>query len=149
MRTSEFYNRATAGGGAVTEDLLRLFEEKGIRYCVIGGQAVNYYVEPLVSLDLDLVVVTDQLEVVEALLAERFDVRRFPHSLNVKPPGRDLRIQIQTDPRYSDFVERAGRGDVMGSPCLWLPCATCSEARCGPHRTLHTGRANAGRTCWT
>ncbi len=114
MRTSEFYNRVTAGGGAVTEDLLRLFEEKGIRYCVIGGQAVNYYVEPLVSLDLDLVVATDQLEVVEALLAERFDVRRFPHSLNVKPPDSDLRIQIQTDPRYSDFVERAGRGDVMG-----------------------------------
>jgi hypothetical protein len=29
---------------------------------VIDGQAVNAYVEPLVSLDLDLVVATDQLE---------------------------------------------------------------------------------------
>ena len=54
----------------MTEGLLRLFEENGIRYRVIGGQAVNYDVEPLVSLDLDLVVAIDQLEVVEALLAE-------------------------------------------------------------------------------
>lgn len=114
MLTPEFYNRVTAGGGTVTEDLLRLFEENGIRYCVIGGQAVNYYVEPLVSLDLDLVVATDQLEAVEALLAGRFEVRRFPYSLNVKPPDSDLRIQIQTDPRYGDFVERSERGDVMG-----------------------------------
>ena len=96
------------------EDLLELFEEAGIRYCVIGGQAVNYYAEPLVSLDLDLVVATDQLEAAEALLAQRFTVRRFPHSLNVTPVESDLRIQVQTDPRYADFVDRAERGDVLG-----------------------------------
>lgn len=114
MRSLEFYNLVTAGGGTVIEDLLKLFEEEGIRYCVIDGQAVNHYVEPLVSLDLDLVVATDQLEAAEALLAQRFDVRRFPHSLNVTPPVSDLRIQIQTDPRYGDFVDCAERGDVLG-----------------------------------
>ncbi len=106
------------------EDLLKLFEEEGIRYCVIGGQAVNHYVEPLVSLDLDLAVATDQLEAAEASLAERFDVRRFQHSLNVTPPGSDLRIQIQTDPRYSDFVDRAGRGDVLG---IAMPVASVRD----------------------
>lgn len=114
MRASEFYERVTSGGGAVTGELLRLLEENGIRYCVIGGQAVNYYVEPLISLDLDLVVATDQLEAVEAVLSERFDVRRFPHSLNVTPRSSSLRIQIQTDPRYGDFVDRAERGEVLG-----------------------------------
>ncbi len=96
------------------ESLLGLFEEEDIRYCVIGGQAVNYYVEPLVSLDLDLVVATDQISTVEDLLARRFTVRRFPHSINVKLGESDLRIQIQTDPRYADFVERAVRGEVLG-----------------------------------
>lgn len=106
----------------MTEDLFELFEEKGIRYCVVGGQAVNHYVEPLVS--LDLVVATDQLEAVEALLAERFDVRRFPHSLNVTPPASDLRIQIQTDPRYNDFVDRAQRRNVLG---IAMPVASMRD----------------------
>jgi hypothetical protein len=48
VRSPEFYDRVTAGGGAETENLFELLEEKGIRYCVVGGQAVNHYVEPLV-----------------------------------------------------------------------------------------------------
>jgi hypothetical protein len=75
---------------------------------------VNYYVEPLISLDLDLVVATGRLEAAEALLAERFAVRRFAHSLNISPEGSNLRVQIQTDPRYGDFVNRAERGNVLG-----------------------------------
>lgn len=106
------------------EELLGLFEDNGIRYCVIGGQAVNRYAEPLVSLDLDLVVATGQLEAVEAVLAERFDVRRFPHSLNVTPVRSNLRIQIRTDPRYADFVDRAERGDVLG---IEMPVAAARD----------------------
>lgn len=96
------------------EALIKLLDEAGIRYCVIGGQAVNYYVEPLVSLDLDLVVATERLDEAEKLLAEHFEVRRFPHSINVTPEQSDLRIQIQTDPRYGDFVDRAKPGNVLG-----------------------------------
>ena len=114
LRASEFYDRITAGGASVIDEIIRIFEEEGIRYCVIGGQAVNYYVEPLVSLDLDLVVAADQIEAVEELLDRRFTLRRFPHSINVTPHESDLRVQIQTDPRYSDFVTRAGRGEVLG-----------------------------------
>lgn len=120
MRASEFYDRVTSGGGAVIEELLGLFEENGIRYCVIGGQAVNHYVEPLVS--LDLAVTTDQLAAVEALLAGRFEVRRFPHSLSVTPHDSDLRIQVQADPRYGDFLDRAERGDVLGAE-MWVAAA--------------------------
>ena len=110
MRASEFYERVTSGGGTVIEDLRGLLDENGIRYCVIGGQAVNDCADPLVS--LDLVVGTAPLGVVQALPAGRFHVRRFPHSLNVAPAGSDLRIQ--TDPRYADFVDRVERGDVLG-----------------------------------
>jgi hypothetical protein len=124
VRASEFYDRVTSGGGVVIEELLGLLEENGIRYCVIGGQAVNHYAEPLVSLDLDLVVATGQLESLEAVLAQRFEVRRFPHSFNVTPDRSSLRIQIQTDPRYADFVDRAERGEVLGTE---MPVAAAQD----------------------
>lgn len=106
------------------ESLISLFNEQGFRFCVIGGQAVNAYVEPLVSLDLDLAVAVDQLDQMEKLLASRFDLSKFPHSLNIGMPGSDLRVQIQTDERYSSFVERASVQTVLG---LTLPVARIED----------------------
>jgi hypothetical protein len=83
-----------------------------VRYCIIGGQAVNAYIEPLVSLDLVVVVATEQLPAVEALLHDAFVVERFPHSLNISVPDSDVRIQVQTDPRYATFGSRVL--DVLG-----------------------------------
>ena len=85
-----------------------------MRYCVIGGQGVNAYADPVVSLDLDIVVAVDQMPEVEAALTQEFKVERFEHSLNISASGSDLRLQIQTDPRYFDFVERAQTRDVLG-----------------------------------
>lgn len=96
------------------ERFIGLLEEHGVRYCVIGGQAVNAYVEPLVSLDLNVVIATDQLEIVKRLLTEAFKVEAYPHSLNVSATGSSLRIQIQTDPRYAAYVERAQVREVLG-----------------------------------
>lgn len=45
-------------------------------------------------------------------LTEQFVVKEFPHSLNVELADSDLRVQIQNDPRYADFVERAELRDV-------------------------------------
>ena len=124
MQASGFYNLITRGGGDVVEALLGLLDKAGIRYCVIGGQAVNYYAEPLVSLDLDLVVTVDRLADAEELLAKHFSVQRFPHSLNIVPEESDLRVQIQTDPRYSSFVERARPGNVLGT---WMSVASMRD----------------------
>lgn len=100
--------------------LIALLADHGIRYCVVDGQAVNAYAEPVVSLDLDVAVAADQLGPVEALLRHAFSVERFPHSLNVSVPGSALRVQVQTDPRYPAFVDRAEVRDVLG---LRLPVA--------------------------
>lgn len=104
--------------------LLALLADNQIHYCVIGGQAVNAYVEPLVSLDLDLAVSVEQLAQVERLLAEQFSVRRYAHSLNVTLPGSDLRVQIQTDPRYARFPERATAKEILG---MTLPVADIAD----------------------
>jgi len=123
MQALTFWKTITMDQSNLLESLISLLNEQGIRFCVIGGQAVNAYVEPLVSLDLDLVVAVEQLKQVEALLEPRFDLKRFPHSLNVAMSGSDLRVQIQTDVRYSSFVERAVVRTVLG---MELPVA-CVE----------------------
>ena len=107
------------------EQLVAFLGEHQIRYCIIEGQAVNAYVEPVVSLDLDLVVAADQLELVEELLqAGPIQIKRFAHSLNLSLPDSDLRIQIQTDPRYASFPERAAAQNVLG---LTLPVADLTD----------------------
>ncbi len=124
MQALTFWKTVTMDRAEFLEQLIACLNEHGIRYCVIGGQAVNAYVEPVVSLDLDIVVAADQLDRIEPLLAERFRVTRFPHSLNVSLAGSDLRAQIQTDPRYAEFVDHASAQDVLG---LVLPVARIED----------------------
>ena len=124
MHALTFWKVITMDHANLLERLLALLEEHSIRYCVIGGQAVNAYVEPVVSLDLDLVVAADQLDYVESLLARWFEVKQFPHSLNVSLAGSDVRVQIQTDPRYAAFLEHASRQNVLG--LIW-PVASVED----------------------
>jgi hypothetical protein len=114
VRARTFWKTVVHDRVDLLDRLIAFLTEHGIRYCLVGGQGVNAYVEPVVSLDLDVVVAADQLARAEALLAEAFRVERFPHSLNVTLPGSDLRVQIQLDPRYGSFVDRATVRDVLG-----------------------------------
>ena len=50
------------------EELVELLAEHKIRYCATGGLYVNAYVDPLISLDLDVVVTAGELELMEALM---------------------------------------------------------------------------------
>jgi hypothetical protein len=120
MQALAFWKTVAMDHSNFLDGLIGLLGEHHIRYCVIGGQGVNAYAEPLVSLDLDLVVAVDQMQEVEELLATRFHLERFPHSLNVSEQGSQLRVQIQTDPRYFDFPSRSAEQDVLG---LRLPVA--------------------------
>lgn len=106
------------------ESLIQLLNEQRAKYCVIGGQAVNAYAEPLVSLDLDLVVAIDDLKRLEPIFDRLFKVDRFPHSLNISLPNSDLRVQIQTDSRYLEFPGRAVARSVLG---LTLPIAALDD----------------------
>ena len=124
MQALAFWKTITVDQSNFLDKLVALLNERKIRYCVIGGQAVNAFAEPLVSLDLDLIVSVDQIENVESLMKGVFKLERFPHSLNVSMAGSDLRVQIQTDPRYYDFVERATRREVLG---LSLPVAAVDD----------------------
>jgi hypothetical protein len=114
MKASTFWKTVVADRSDFLDRIVSFLAEREIRYCIIEGQGANAYADPVVSLDLDIVVAVDQIPEVEALLAREFMVERFEHSLNVSAPGSDLRLQIQTAPRYFDFVERATTRDVLG-----------------------------------
>jgi hypothetical protein len=114
MKALAFWKAVAMDKSNFLEGLIALLAEHQIRYCVIGGQGVNAYAEPLVSLDLDLVVAVDQMKEVERLLG----------SLKVSVPSSQFRVQIQTDPRYFDFPSRSTEQEVLG---LHLPVASIED----------------------
>ncbi|MBI4678814.1 MAG: hypothetical protein HY748_14645 [Elusimicrobia bacterium] len=114
MTSREFLNRVSNGKGDFLQEFLSLLEKEGVAYCAIGGLAVNAYAEPVVSLDLDVVIVADGLERLLRALRRRFAVTEHPNSMNVSTPSSDLRIQIQTDPRYQPFISRSRARKLLG-----------------------------------
>ncbi|MFN0152244.1 MAG: hypothetical protein ACKVU1_16190 [bacterium] len=124
MKALAFWKAVVADEADFLGSLIAELKKLNVRFCVVGGQAVNAYVEPLVSLDLDLAVSTMQIDDLDAQLRHRFTVERFAHSVNVSSPGSDLRVQFQTDSRYSDFVDRATVREVLG---VRLPVAALED----------------------
>ena len=70
-------------------------------YCVLGGLAVNCYVEPLYTLDADIVV---------------YQGFNTEYSVDALAPESQLRIQFTTDERYQAFLERAVEAQILGVP---------------------------------
>jgi len=116
MTKKEFTRRVLNGKTDVLQVFLDALRAGGFPFCVIGGLAVNAYVDPVVSLDLDIVIIADRIKDLAGALPPGFRLKRFPNSINISAPGADLRIQVQTDPRYQPFVARSKRRSVLGYP---------------------------------
>ncbi len=114
MTYKEFMNAVTNDKSDVVQAFLDTLAELGVEYCVIGGLAVNAYVEPVVSLDLDMVIAAHDVERVCTAVENQFKIERFSHSVNLTSSRSDLRIQLQTDARYQDFISRATLRSVLG-----------------------------------
>jgi hypothetical protein len=115
MTSKQFLNALANGETDILATVLGILAETASPYCVIGGLAVNAYAEPVVSLDLDLVVALGSVDAVCAAAAARgLKVQRFEHSVNLASPKSDLRVQLQTDARYQSFIPRAVERDVLG-----------------------------------
>ena len=115
MTGKTFLNSVANGETDIVQVLLSILQQTGSTYCVIGGLGVNAYAEPVVSLDLDLVVVSDHIADIRSVAeAKGMKVEEFEHSVNLSMSGSDLRIQLQTDSRYQDFLSRREQRDVLG-----------------------------------
>ncbi|HCE45897.1 MAG TPA: hypothetical protein DET40_20320 [Lentisphaeria bacterium] len=115
MTSKQFFDWQTSGG---TDDVMRLvdcLERADIRWCAIGGVAVNHWAEePMVTQDVDLVVATDAVERTVALLEELgFKAERFDWSINFRGRSK-VSIQLSTEGFYREFPDRAVPADVHG-----------------------------------
>ncbi len=114
MTAVETYELATRGGAT---DFVRVIEACDLfgLYCLIDGMAVNCFVEPVYTLDADLVVISSGLSGLSVYLQEQgFTTEEHPHSVNVLAPGSQLRIQFTTDVRYQAFLARSVEALVLG-----------------------------------
>jgi hypothetical protein len=110
----EAYELTTQGGSTDFARLIGACESFG-PYCLIGGLAVNCYVEPVYTLDADLVVIATSLpELTAHLEAQGFTTEAQKYSVNVQAPGSELRIQFTTDERYQAFPARSVEATVLG-----------------------------------
>ncbi len=115
MTNKEFINSLAKGKSDIIQVFLDILSKTGSRYCLIGGLAVNAYVEPVVSLDMDVVAADEDVEAIRNAAKERgLKVEEFEHSVNITSPNSDLRIQLQTDQRYQKFVSNAKNSSVLG-----------------------------------
>ena len=114
MNQKTFLNGVANGKKDIIQEIIDALNTNNIEYCVIGGLAVNAYVEPVVSLDLDIVVIVDGIDKLIGSIRDKFKIEKFPHSINLGSMDSDIRIQIQIDERYQDFIKRASVKDVMG-----------------------------------
>lgn len=114
MTESEVFESITGSGSSDFAVLVDILKKHG-PWCLIGGLAVNSYVEPVYTLDADIVVVSSELQAIKReLIKAGFAVDEFPHSLNARMSGSDLRIQFSLDPRYQDFLKRPNVLEVLG-----------------------------------
>lgn len=114
MTSKEFLNKVGKGKDDFLQAFIDILHKDKIKFCTIGGLAVNAYVEPVVSLDLDVVIVSEKIEIIIPKLKKYFKVEHFANSINLSEKGSDLRIQIQTDGRYQSFLERAKSKVILG-----------------------------------
>jgi hypothetical protein len=114
MTALEAYELTTQGGATDFARLIRACESFG-PYCLIGGLAVNCYVEPVYTLDADIVVIAARLPDLTAHLeGQGFETEVHAHSVNALAPGSELRIRFTTDERYQPFPARSAEADVLG-----------------------------------
>src|SRR5712664_4184536 len=106
MTAQEAYELTTQGGVTDFARLIQACESFG-PYCLIGGLAVNCYVEPVYTLDAGLVVIASALRDLTAHVeGQSFKIEPHPHSVNAMAPESELRIQFITDERYQAFPAR-------------------------------------------
>src|ERR1043165_2177358 len=123
MTSTEIFESVTNGGASDFAAVVEVLNEHGL-WCLVGGLAVNCYVEPVYTIDADLVVVSTSLPKIQnELSAAGFNVTEHEHSVNAQMKGSELRIQFTTDPRYQDFLADTETKTVLGHevPVASLP----------------------------
>jgi len=121
MTAAEVFEAVTSGGATDFGEVVRILDVSK-PWCLIGGLAVNCYVEPVYTIDADIVLVVDRLQkVAEELERAGFTIQKFEHPMNAKRKNSQLNVQFTTDARYQEFLIQTERHEVLGQQ---VPVAT-------------------------
>ncbi len=113
MTAAQVFDSVTNGGANDFAEVVSILNQES--WCLIGGLAVNCYVEPVYTIDADIVLVVERLEKVSAELQRiGFRVENFQHSINARRGSSQLTFQFSIDPRYQDFLAETERHEVLG-----------------------------------
>ena len=128
MTAAEIFEFVTNGGASDFSAIVKILNQNQ-PWCLIGGLAVNCYVEPIYTIDADIVVLTDRLRQVSQQLEQAgFQIKKFEHSINAKRRTSQLRIQFTTDARYQEFLASKEEREVLGQR---VPVATLENVILG------------------
>jgi len=115
VKANDFFKKVTNSKFDIIKEIINILKKNKIDYCVIGGVAINAYCEPLLTLDFDIVVEKDKLKELRRILKEKgFKIKSHPFTYEIKHPESDIRIQIQRDDRYQEFIRRAKLREILG-----------------------------------
>ena len=121
MTAAEVFDSVTNGGASDFDALVRILN-KNKPWCLISGLAVNCYVEPVYTIDADIVIVADRLrQICDEMEGAGFEIQEFEHSINAKRGTSQLRVQFTTDARYQEFLTNTEKREVLGQQ---VPVAT-------------------------
>ena len=114
MTATEVYQLTAQGGASDFQQLIEICASLG-SYCLIGGLAVNCYVEPVYTLDADLVFIASALPDLAARLSEEgFKLEHHRQSVYATSQGSQVRIRFTTDNRYQSFIPRSVEAELLG-----------------------------------
>ena len=114
MTATEIYESVTNGGASDFAEVVAMLN-RYTPWCLIGGLAVNCFVEPVYTTDVNVVVVAANLRQIERdLKVAGFRVKRFEPSMDAQRPRSKLIVQFTTDARYQEFFVGAAEHEVLG-----------------------------------
>lgn len=100
MTAREIYESVTNGGASDFATVVEILQRHG-PWCLIGGLAVNCYVEPVYTVDADIVVALKNVDAVWTNLSAG------------SKAGSKLQIHFMQDERYQPFLTRAKLREVL------------------------------------
>ncbi len=148
MTAAEIYESVTNGGASDFAELVTVLN-RNKPWCLIGGLAVNCYVEPVYTVDVDLVVVAANLEQIgRELEAAGFRLKRFEHSMNGMPSARavNLTFSLPRMPATRIFSPVRPSGKFLASQSQRPVCKTLFAAKCGLGRMSNADPQSGKKT---
>src|SRR5438045_772081 len=122
MRALQFWKAVTMDRSDFLERLLAALEAAKIKFCVIGGVAVNAYAEPVITLDLDVAGALEDGERAENVLSRGSRTGRGPFALPSHLQQRRIRRAARSTRSSPARNSSSGGGEygTSSAPITWM-----------------------------